>query len=157
MSVRGAELSAIVQEVWRSMLGLDARLSSPPPAAGTRLEAYDGLIGCVGLAGSLEGAVVLACPGPLARRAASVMFDLPIEQVEESEVSDVLGELTNVVAGNLVSNCLDGCQVQLPKVLDPASYERGFASIRLVEDLAFECPAGAFLLRVHERAADAGR
>jgi chemotaxis protein CheX len=57
----------------------------------------------VRISGSWGAEVRLGCSAELARAAAGVMFGLPSDEVTPADVADALGELTNILAGNLKS------------------------------------------------------
>jgi chemotaxis protein CheX len=66
--------------------------------------------------------VLLAAPTPLARTVASAMFDLPADRLTDDEVADALGELTNMVAGNLKSLLPGPSGLSMPAVTAGTSY-----------------------------------
>ena len=59
----------------------------------------EGVGGCVSFAGSLSGIVYVLMPETLAARVTCAM--LGCDKAEASEIKDVVGELTNMVAGGL--------------------------------------------------------
>ena len=55
----------------------------------------------ISLSGAWNGTACLTCSRTAARHAARLMFDLPDEELTAAEISDALGELINVVGGNI--------------------------------------------------------
>ncbi len=83
--------------------------------------------GSVGFAGeSVTGAVYLHLSNAFANNAASIIFDLPPNQgLDNTEVNDVVGELTNMVAGGLKSVLCDmgvPCAVSTPTIIRGTSF-----------------------------------
>jgi chemotaxis protein CheX len=91
------QIVGITQDVWSSFTGKGVG-SAPERVA---LEAGDVTVGRVAVTGRWQGWVLLACPTRLARAAAAAMFDLPAEKLTDDEVADAVGELTNMIGGNI--------------------------------------------------------
>lgn len=66
----------------------------PPPAAA-------GIVGSVGMAGKINGTVYMSYPSPLACHIVEKLIGVSPSSVEQPEVTDVIGELANMVAGDL--------------------------------------------------------
>ncbi|MBI1841107.1 MAG: chemotaxis protein CheX [Verrucomicrobia bacterium] len=90
-----AEASTV--EVFDAMLNLKGTVIRTSHETGDI--AVDGVGGCVSFAGNLSGFVYLLMPERLAERVTCAM--LACKRVEQAEVKDVVGELTNMVAGGL--------------------------------------------------------
>ena len=91
------EVLGITRDVWESFTGRTIELADDQ----VRPDGGDVTVGCVTVTGEWQGNVLLACPAQLARMAASAMFDLPAEQLDDEQVADALGELTNMIGGNV--------------------------------------------------------
>ena len=111
------QIVTITQDVWSSFTGTAIGSASEEVA----LDAGDVTVGRVSVTGPWQGCVLLACPTELARNAASAMFDLPAEQLTDDEVADALGELTNMIAGNLKSLLPGPSRLSMPAVMVGAS------------------------------------
>lgn len=110
MFIGAAELVRITDYVWSTVLEFD--LEELPDGAGPR----DGLTGCVWIHGAWEGAVLLECDRDLARQAAAVMFERDAAQVSEHDLRDAIGELINMVGGNIKSLLPAPSELSLPVV-----------------------------------------
>lgn len=55
----------------------------------------------VSMTGAWNGTACLTCSRSAARRAARLMFDLPDDELTDQEIDDAMGELINVVGGNI--------------------------------------------------------
>jgi chemotaxis protein CheX len=111
------EILRITRDVWESFTGraIDVADGQARPGGG------DVTVGCVTVTGAWQGSVLLACPAQLARMAAAAMFDLPAEQLDDREVADALGELTNMVGGNIKSLIPGPSRLSMPAVTVGAS------------------------------------
>lgn len=111
------EILGITRDVWESFTGrtIDVADGQARPGGG------DLTVGCVTVTGAWQGSVLLACPAQLARMAAAAMFDLPAEQLDDREVADALGELTNMIGGNIKSLIPGPSRLSMPAVTVGAS------------------------------------
>ncbi|HXG49411.1 MAG TPA: chemotaxis protein CheX [Methylomirabilota bacterium] len=98
---------AAATDVWATMLGWN--LTAPavaeakgPPTSFPLLA----INGCVGFAGNLTGSVFLSCETHLGERMARIILG-DSGGLTAREVSDVVGELTNMLAGGCVSRLRD--------------------------------------------------
>jgi chemotaxis protein CheX len=87
----------------------------------------DRVSGSVGFAGeTVTGAVYLHLTGPFAVRATSAMLGLAIEEITgQAETNDVVGEMTNMLAGGLKSALCDAgapCAVSTPTIIRGTSF-----------------------------------
>lgn len=139
-----------VTSVFETMIRLPA-LVSPEPPQGPDTERVTGAIGVVGE--FVTGAVYLHLPEPLARRAAGAMLGLPgPAPTDGPAVGDVIGELTNMVAGGLKSALNDAgaeCGMSTPSVIRGRHFaiETGPDITRSL--LHFSCDNQPFSVEVH--------
>ncbi len=61
---------------------------------------------------------------------------------------DVLGELANMIGGNLKSLLGSGIRLSMPSVVDGVSYSVRVCGAEIREQLAFECDEGLFWITV---------
>jgi chemotaxis protein CheX len=79
----------------------------------------------VSITGSWTGHVVYASSTQAARRAAAAFLAMEVDEVSQDDVSDVLGELANIVGGNVKAMLPPGAFLSLPQVvLAPESTAR---------------------------------
>ena len=70
-----------------------------------------------------EGLLVLQCSTEFARLAAQVMFGRDSAADDLQDVEDAVGELTNIIGGNLKALVsTDGCRLSLPEVTERFDY-----------------------------------
>jgi chemotaxis protein CheX len=130
------QIVAITQDVWSSFTGTAIGSASEEVA----LDAGDVTVGRVAVTtGPWQGDVLLACPTELARNAASAMFDLPAEQLTDDEVADALGELTNMIAGNIKSLLPGPSRLSMPAVTVGAPSAVRMPNAVLVNTVSLAC------------------
>ena len=112
-----ASVSNALADVFDSMLSMD--LSFPDA---TEDVASDGtqLIGSVSFAGKAMGSINLCLSGDFARHITAAMLDMDDEDIEgDEEVYDVVGELSNMIGGDLKSRLCDAgltCELSIPTI-----------------------------------------
>ena len=111
------EVLGITRDVWESFTGRAIDVADGQP----HRDGGDVTVGCVTVSGAWQGSVLLACPAQLARMAAAAMFDRPAGQLDDREVADALGELTNMVGGNIKSLIPGPSRLSMPAVTVGAS------------------------------------
>jgi len=110
-------------EVFLTMLSLPA----VPLAALPSVDANEHISGSVGFAGeTVTGAVYLHLPAPLATHITATMLGLPAAETPgDSDVNDVVGEVTNMLAGGLKSWLCDAgavCALTTPAIIRGHSF-----------------------------------
>ncbi|MDA8291761.1 MAG: chemotaxis protein CheX [Actinomycetota bacterium] len=76
----------------------------------------------VDIDGAWIGSVEVSCSMRVARTVASVMFAMPPEEIAASDVSDAVGELVNVVGGNIKSILPVPTSLSIPVLDDPGEW-----------------------------------
>ncbi|MEX2291028.1 MAG: chemotaxis protein CheX [Mycobacteriales bacterium] len=106
------DLITITQDVWSSFLDLD--LGSVPVESAAL--AGPVLTAVVSISGAWEGSLQLDCPQGHAVAAAATMFSAEIGTVTHEQACDALGELANVVTGNVKSLLPAPSALSIPSV-----------------------------------------
>lgn len=139
------ELEQVVQMVFGTMANTEALLTEAElPAAEEQLS------GEVTIAGSWRGAVSLQLPRDVARPVAAEFLGVPLESVSDVDLIEVVGELTNMIGGNLKSLLPQPCTLSIPRVASAnpqAVPTEGGEGAPLV----FATPFGPFQVAVSER------
>jgi len=129
----------IVEDVFRTMLGLEVGPSVPgeSPASGS-------LTATVQFVGEWKGAVLLQCSAQQALAfTASLLRGLKPDCVDE-DVRDALGELANMVGGNLKSVLPTGVALSMPSVVDGSDYAMRICGGNAAKTVAFSSELGVF-------------
>jgi chemotaxis protein CheX len=106
-------VTEITASVWRAFLP-DAEEILPYQVT----SADDSLTGIVHISGEWNGLVSMTCSSTAATRAAAFMFGTGFDEVETSDVLDAVGELVNIVGGNIKGMLPPPTGLSLPSVTD---------------------------------------
>lgn len=106
------QIVEIVQQVWGSYAEIALEPVPREPAG----PGGDVLTGTVRITGAWDGRVALACPVPVARAAAAAMLGVAEHGLTAADVADAVGELTNVIGGNVKSLLPAPSELSLPAV-----------------------------------------
>jgi chemotaxis protein CheX len=115
------DLFEITQQVWESFLnptGDPVAGQLHPPNSTTRA---DEVSAAVAVTGAWRGHVVVSCSMAAARKIAALLLEVPLSEVSESDVADALGELANIVGGNVKGLLPGPCALSLPYLVVAAS------------------------------------
>jgi chemotaxis protein CheX len=134
-----AELIEIVRSVFGTMMSLDVVESGllwfP---SGERLTAT------VYLTGEWNGAVLLECDRADACRLAGRFLGMDPPEAVDDVVRDVIGELANMIGGNLKSSLSAGIRLSMPSVVDGGNYSLRICGAPWCERLCFRHDEGLF-------------
>ena len=142
----------ITQNIWESILGLEVQRARDV-AQLSHATREKSLTGCVQLAGAWEGSVFLYCTATLAGEVAATMFGTNPDTLRNGDVEDALGELTNMVAGNLKIVLPRPCQLALPAVGEGIDYRIIVPGTKIAGQVLFESNSHPLLVTVLEGAA----
>jgi chemotaxis protein CheX len=141
------DLEQIAASVFSTMLGLEFQNRSNADACPAL---PDTITAAVRLEGSWQGAVLLHCMESQAREFAARFLGMPPPASIDSDVRDVLGELANMIAGNLKCTLRPGIQLSQPSVVDGPGNSLRTSGI-VVCQLGFDTEGGPFWLSAVER------
>ncbi|SNY05045.1 chemotaxis protein CheX [Paractinoplanes atraurantiacus] len=114
VEVNENDLAEMVEQVWESYLD--------PEGISPLIPTYDEnqpseVHSSVSITGSWTGHIVYASSTSAARRAAAAFLAMEMDEVSEEDLSDVLGELANIVGGNVKAMLPPGALLSLPQVV----------------------------------------
>ena len=104
-------LDRITRTVWTTALGLQiGRVPGDP------LPSWDQppISASIDIRGEWNGTVLLSAPEALIRRFARILFGPEPAELGRIELDDTLGELVNIIGGNLKSCLPSPCRLSLP-------------------------------------------
>ena len=140
-------LAQIVESVFSTMMDLEV---TPGEAPHTRSQ--DRLTSSVQLtADQWNGAVLLECSKRQACAFAGRILAMEPPDEVDSDVRDMLGELANMIGGNLKSGMAPGVRLSMPIVTEGADYDMTVCGSRIRERAAFESSVGPFWVTVMAR------
>lgn len=145
-----ADIIEIAQSIWETMFALPLEAGS-----GGTLGTDPAMTGAVQIDGAWEGAVMLQCPRVLADRLTSVLFQGDGSPTPD-DVRDAMGELTNMLAGNVKALLAEPSRISLPTVALGADYELSVVGTQAVATVSFTCEGSPLTVTVLERVPGSG-
>ncbi|MDF1800265.1 MAG: chemotaxis protein CheX [Planctomycetota bacterium] len=130
------QLDQMIHATWQALLGQDIDRVEDSPNWWPRGDRS--MLASIQITGGWEGVVTIECTAKLARDMAEAMFGMQSGQAVESEVIDALGELVNVVGGNIKALLDGGAQLTLPAVTTGFDYTVVVPGSSRACNLAFE-------------------
>jgi chemotaxis protein CheX len=139
-----------VASVFETMLSMKAT----PVTDGSPFAQKEQIIGSVGVGGErVTGAVYLHLPADFSRLATTSMLGMALEDVPaDNDVNDVVGELTNMLAGGLKSALCDAgaeCAVSTPAIIRGKGIEIEATPDVAREFLVVECGKHRITVETH--------
>ncbi|MEA3280847.1 MAG: chemotaxis protein CheX [Thermodesulfobacteriota bacterium] len=129
-----------VKDVFDTMLSMDIEVSSAVTQA-----SLDGikLVGSVSFVGDAMGSVYVQVSDDFAHNITAAMLGIDVEEIEgEDEISDVVGELSNMIGGNLKSGFCDfglTCALSTPSIITGKDFKVETINMARHERFAFNC------------------
>ncbi len=137
LDVKTAAADSLV-DVFDTMLSMKvAVVEDPPPAE--KSENY--LVGSVNFTGEIMGIVSVGVPDGLARLMTATMLGIEVDEIEsDDEIKDLLGEISNIVGGNLKSSFTDAgiaCRLSPPAITIGADFRIESLNMETYDRLVF--------------------
>lgn len=103
----------LIDKCWFDTTGLQIESTN----LGDLANPEDLFIASVIFSGDNQGSLTVAMGEELAKQLASKMFDSTIESVNLDDIRDSIGELANVLAGNIKTDFFGSCSMAKPVVM----------------------------------------
>jgi len=148
------DIKEIARTIWATLFELPLE-----DGDAARLGPDSTVTSCVQIDGAWHGAVVLQCPLTLARTLTAAMFQADTAP-EPDEVHDALGELANMLGGNIKALLPGPSRISLPAVAAGSDYHMSVVGTNAVTSLSFTCdghPLRVTLLQQSGQADPAGK
>lgn len=137
MQTLSHDVVAVAKTVWSTILGVELSDAPPRPAAGA--PAIGPAFECrVRICGAWNGAVVLLCGRATAARAAATLFGVEPDATTAEQMRDVVGELTNVLGGNIKALLPQPSRLSLPDFVELGEAGEEHAT-EVVADVLLSC------------------
>ena len=136
-------LAQIVQSVFTTMIGLEVS-----PSSALWNPVGDRLTSSVYLIGEWNGAVLFDCNPRQACQFAGRILSMDPPEIVDDDVRDVLGELANMIGGNMKCCMPAGVQLSMPTVMEGRDYDMRICGSQILERVAFQCAEGHFWVTV---------
>jgi CheY-specific phosphatase CheX len=141
------EIRDITQTIWASLFQNTIEVDPTPTGAAPEVTSV------VHIDGAWRGAVVVQCGMELATRLTQVLFQSDAPSF--ADVCDALGEVTNMLAGNLKAVLAEPSVLSLPAVARGSDYEVALPRTSEIVAVPMTCDGRPFAVRLFERT-DAG-
>jgi len=148
MKPNESQVRSVVRSVWSTQLGLEIG-----DADGAARPAGDTMTAAIHINGDFRGGIRLHCSRVLLRRVTAIMFDLPEAELDDDDERDVIGELTNVVAGNIKAMIPGDNSISLPTIVDGSDYRVSTVDVRSSDSYSFSLDGETFTVTVIEHGA----
>jgi chemotaxis protein CheX len=135
MDIGEIQICEVTESVWTSVLGLTVEQRADAKPA----ESAHVLLTCIHISGAWEGAVMVESSHELARRAASILFGVEEASATDEELRDTVGELTNIIAGNIKGLLPEPSRLSVPAVVEGRDTTFTIMESRLVSAVGFHC------------------
>ena len=136
-------LVQIVESVFSTMMGLEVSPTDAPwNPSGNRLTSS------VYLTGEWNGAVLFDCNPRQACQFAGRILSMDPPEIVDDDVRDVLGELANMIGGNMKCGMTTGVSLSMPTVMEGRDYDLRICGSQILERIAFQCIEGNFWVTV---------
>jgi chemotaxis protein CheX len=145
-----------VKSVFQTMLSMEIELDNPPDKESINTNGH--IVGTVGFAGTVMGTINLFVSRDFGREMTAAMLGMAVGDIgSDEEVNDVIGEVCNMVGGDLKSRLCDAgltCSLSIPSV----TYGNGFRieskGWARHEQLGFRNRQHSALLEIYVRSAN---
>ena len=146
MLVLEDDLTALTGGVFEAFLGMAAEPAVPDPNATGPVYTSS-----VAISGGWDGSVSIIIPVPLARAAAAAMFGMGDDELGNEEVADSVGELANIIGGNIKGMIEEPCSLSLPMVAVGSDYQVSVPGTELLQSVSLYSEGHTFQVTVHRR------
>jgi chemotaxis protein CheX len=143
------QIEVIVQAIWSTLVDVAIQ----PGGDGAGPSDASTVTGIINVDGAWHGAVLVRCPLALASLVTAAMFQGDEDPTFE-EVCDALGELTNIVAGNVKALLPQPSSISLPTVALGSQYKISVVGTRIVATVPFTCASHPLVVSVVQRSED---
>jgi chemotaxis protein CheX len=141
------EIQQLASTIWDSILHLPIEPGDPAAA----VDEPQMMAACVQITGAWQGAVSLACGEAFATSAASIMFELDEAAVGVADRQDALGELANMIGGNMKALLPEPCALSLPSVVAGTEYSVRIPHSKVITRVPLNCGGRAIRVVLFEK------
>ena len=117
-----------------------------------------GIVGSVGFAGQVMGNVSIHVTHAFAQMITASMLGISVDEIEgDEEVHDVIGELCNMVGGDLKSRLCDAgmpCELSIPFITSGSNFKIEPKGWVRNEKFGFHCEAHTAIVEIYMKKSD---
>ena len=139
------EIQQYTQLVCSTLLGYEV---SPLPGS-YDISSTDTFSGSVQVTGKWQGIILLSLPSALVNTLTEALFSLEQGKVSNEDRKDAVGELINMIGGNIKALLPQPSAISVP-LLALEGHQQYFPSTKMVTHCQFECDGKPFALSLYE-------
>jgi chemotaxis protein CheX len=143
--IAARDIQEVVCNIWTTTLGVALECREPGSAAIPEPT----VAASVRIAGECEGSLVILCSAACARDVAAKMFEVEPAEVSFDDVRDAMGELANMVGGNIKGLLGVTCHLSLPTVEEGTANRLAMKGVEPASWVDFECEGEALSVKVY--------
>jgi chemotaxis protein CheX len=147
MTLPEHHVRTVVRTIWSTQLGLEVQ-DCPEVETETDDAVSPTMTASIQISGDSHGDVRLRCSRELVRKAAGIMFELPEDRLSIADERDVIGELTNVIAGNIKALIPGSNSISLPTIVEGSDYTVSSVDVASIEEHAFSHEGEVFVVTI---------
>jgi len=140
------QVRGIVRAVWSTQLDLDIQDADEPLFG----QGEQTLTAAIHISGDFRGGILTECSRGLIRQAAALMFSLSEDDLTSEDEHDVIGELTNVIAGNIKALIPGRNSLSLPTIIEGTDYQVSTLEVKSSDRLVFTLDGKSMIVTVIE-------
>ncbi|MBN1477896.1 chemotaxis protein CheX [Candidatus Sumerlaeota bacterium] len=140
-----SQISEMTASVFSQMFNLTVQLSD---SGCNFADSSATVTSCVQISGDWVGAVIFQTPRELAAKITSALFMEEAATLADEDIHDAMGEVGNVLAGNLKASLPGSSTLALPSVTAGTDYSIDVRGCHPITRVAFECESLPFTVTV---------
>ena len=137
------DIFGLAESVFLSMLQLEVHSSGVEITQNAQI-----ITGAVYFAGAWKGAVLLQCSREQAFEFTARLMRIPAPSSLDEDVQDAMGEVTNIIGGNLKPILPRGSEISMPSVVEGYPTSLRICGSNPIIQLAFASALGVFWVTV---------
>jgi chemotaxis protein CheX len=144
----GHEIIAATQDVFSTMLMLD--IDGQDISARRKKEIQSNITSMIGLGGGIRGMLAVHCPAIVAKSITGLFLGMEVEELDD-DVKDAIGEIANMVAGNLKIAFADagvGVELAIPTSVIGESFRVTGIAGATRHNISFQLERGSFVVEL---------
>jgi len=145
------DLADIVEGATSTMLGTVLGALAPSGEAPSEASAACAVGASVQFTGEWSGALVIGCDEMIGNEAAAAMFGCDTNNVAADDLSDALGELANMIAGNVKPLLPGAITLSLPTVVQGSELRLGIPGAAPTVGVTYRRGSCVFSVEIYER------
>jgi chemotaxis protein CheX len=143
--ISNESIFAITQSILSTMLELDAELVESTPCCNRRA-----ITGCIQIAGTWQGAVIVQSSEELAKIFANRLLAVELEDITEDDICDSFAEMTNMIGGNIKGQVPSPSYLSLPSVTTGNDFDFRLSGAQVVREISTVCQSEALRILLCE-------